>query len=360
MMTPFYDPQKSFEENYKDGPFGAFADGIRFETIGEPTSTFLNHKVFYPFGIAAGPLPTSTYIKAAFDKAFDIVTYKTVRTRLYPCHPWPNILPVETHGDLSLRDAQEGLVVKDEMTPTAITNSFGVPSYDPDVWQPDMRDAVASASQGQVVIGAFQGTLAEGDSSQHYIDDFILAARLVKETGVSIMEVNLSCPNEGTDQLLCFDVQRVTRIIEGIKQVIGNTPLIMKIAYVEDDNVLQTLLRRVGGSIDAIEAINTIQAKIITKDGSQALPGKGRDRSGVGGPAIKWAAMDMVKRIQAHREEMGHRYTIIGCGGVRTKEDVDEYLHAGASAAMGASTVIWNPMMAIELKKAAGITVNQK
>src|SRR3989338_6655252 len=27
MLTPFYDPNKSYEENFEQGPFGAFADG---------------------------------------------------------------------------------------------------------------------------------------------------------------------------------------------------------------------------------------------------------------------------------------------------------------------------------------------
>ena len=27
LLTPFYDPKKSYEENYKSGPLGAFADG---------------------------------------------------------------------------------------------------------------------------------------------------------------------------------------------------------------------------------------------------------------------------------------------------------------------------------------------
>ena len=26
LLTPFYDPEKSYEENYEKGPFGAFAD----------------------------------------------------------------------------------------------------------------------------------------------------------------------------------------------------------------------------------------------------------------------------------------------------------------------------------------------
>ncbi len=41
MQTPYYDPQKSYEENYEQGPFGAFADGIDLRTSGEPKYNFL-------------------------------------------------------------------------------------------------------------------------------------------------------------------------------------------------------------------------------------------------------------------------------------------------------------------------------
>ena len=34
--TPFYDPTKSYEENYSDGPFGAFADNEIYQNQGEP------------------------------------------------------------------------------------------------------------------------------------------------------------------------------------------------------------------------------------------------------------------------------------------------------------------------------------
>ena len=35
MLTPFYDPEKSYEKNFKDGPFGVFAQGF-----GNPKGAF--------------------------------------------------------------------------------------------------------------------------------------------------------------------------------------------------------------------------------------------------------------------------------------------------------------------------------
>ena len=111
LKQPFYDPLKSYDENYMEGPFGLFADGIK---IKEPLSIaqyeFLGHKVNLPFGIPAGPLLNSNFIKAAFGKGYDIPVYKTVRSGNFPCHPFPNILGVHLDSDLTLIRAQKPLL----------------------------------------------------------------------------------------------------------------------------------------------------------------------------------------------------------------------------------------------------------
>src|ERR1700734_2918984 len=146
-----------------------------------------------------------------------------------------------------------------------------------------MADAAAYARPRGVVVGMDQGTLPEGGSVAAYIEDFVLGARLVKETGVPVIEVNLSCPNEGTANLLCFDVQRSRQVVEAIKDEIGSMPLVIKMAYYKDERKLEDFLREVGGTVDGITAINTISAEIVDEEGKQALPGAGRLRSGVCG-----------------------------------------------------------------------------
>ena len=77
LYTPFYDPQKTYEDNFQEGPFGAFSPTFAGSEVGAPIPSgvgtdFLGVKVNSPFGIPAGPLINSNFCKGAFDKGFDI------------------------------------------------------------------------------------------------------------------------------------------------------------------------------------------------------------------------------------------------------------------------------------------------
>jgi len=352
LHEPFYDPLKSYEANLAEGPFGAFADGNIYQDEGEPKENFLGHKVYVPFGIAPGPLINGQFVKAALDKGFDIVTYKTVRSRPHPCHPWPNVVPVAVEGNLTLEKAAKGLVSKaDFVDPIAITNSFGVPSLSPDEWQPDVAACVHYAGNGQVVVGGFQGTPDGSGREEQLIEDYVQVAKLLVEAGVKIVEANLSCPNEGTSHLLCFDVPRVQKIAAAVKEAIGNIPLILKTAYFADNNLLEHILTEVGAIADAFAMINTIAAPVVTTDGSQALPGPGRLKSGVCGAPIKWAGLEMVGRAREIRAKHNLKFTIIGIGGVTRPSDYTEYRSVGADAVECATGAMWNPYLAQEIKK---------
>ena len=349
VSEPFYDPAKSYLDNFEHGPFGLFADTHPSFEETEPKYLFLGQAVASPFGIPAGPLINGRFVKAALDMGFDIPVYKTVRTQKYACHPWPNVLAVKVAGDLQPDRTLVGDHIYEE--PISITNSFGVPSFDPEFWQADMADAARHAGPGQVVIGSFQGTLPENGSVASYIADFVLGARLVKETGMKILEVNLSCPNEGTANLLCFDIERSRRVVEAIKNEIGATPLIIKMAYYKDENRLEAFLREVGGIVDGIQSINTISAEILNAEGEQALPGEGRLRSGVCGSAVKWAGLAMTASLARLREQLNLKFAIIGVGGVGNATDFKQYRSAGADVVMSATAAMWNPNLARDIMR---------
>lgn len=356
---PFYDPDKSYEENFEHGPYGVFVDGEVIQDNNETKFNFLGYKVNSPFGIPAGPLLNGNFVNSALKKGFDIVTYKTVRSSSYPCHPWPNVLSVHIDGDLTLEKAEEKLVADDNYNePISITNSFGVPSKDGEFWQKDLKNLVDNTPEGQIVVGSFQGTKKEGQSVEDYINDYRITAKMLKDTGVKVMEVNLSCPNEGTNNLLCFDTERSVKVALAIKEVIGDIPLIIKIAYFKDNEALKNFAKEIGNIVQGISAINTIGAEIINKEGEQALPGEGRLRSGVCGHAIKWAGLDMVRKLKKFRDELGYSYTIIGVGGVTTADDFFEYKDAGADIVMSATGAMWNPYLgrevALEIKERLG------
>ena len=343
-----YNPLLSYEENYERGPFGEFAQPGVIQRAGRPRFSFVGHPVWLPFGIPAGPLVNGAFVRAALDKGFDIPVYKTVRTRAYTSHAWPNVLPVHVEGDLAA-DCRRLIAGGEYADPLSITNSFGVPSMSPDVWQADLAACVAYAREGQVVVGSYQGTLPEHGGAAEYIADFRTGARLMRETGVKAVEVNFSCPNEGTANLLCFDVRRSREVVEAIRGELGSTPLLIKIAYFKDDALLEQLLREVGGVVDGISAINTVSAEIVNEAGEQALPGAGRLVSGVCGRAIKWAGVGMTHKLTRLRAKLGLTFTVVGVGGVTSVEDFAEYREAGADAVMSATGAMWNPLLAQEI-----------
>lgn len=347
IKIPFYNPLLSYEDNYHRGPFGAFKQEPSSFSPQSPMTEFLGCKVNLPFGIPAGPLLNGNYIKAAFQWGFDLCVYKTVRTQYQASHPLPNVLAVHPTGKLS---ANVDKVIADQyyQSPLSITNSFGVPSFDPEIWQPDMADAVQSAHEGQVVIGSFQGTIG---ISANIENDYAHAARLVHETGAPILEANLSCPNEGVSNLLCFDTDKVERIVHAIKNAVPDKPLILKTAYFKNNDHLHLLLKKVGHLVEGFSTINTLSAKPVTPDGKEAL-GADRPAGGVCGEAIRWAGEEMVSRLNQWRSEQQQKFIIIGVGGVSHPDHYKTYRKLGADAVMSATGAMWNPALALEIKEA--------
>lgn len=351
LKTPFYDPTKSYEENYEKGPFGEFANNKVYEQIGDPTYDYFGYKVYLPFGIPAGPLLNSNFVKGAFDAGFDIAVYKTVRSDFYPCHPFPNVLSVNVDGDLTIDKMNQKLIADNNYhEPLSITNSFGVPSRKAEVWQEDVKKAIEYAGHGQVMVLSFMGTVKENQTQEEFIEDYAIAAKLSMETGVKILETNLSCPNIGNEGLVCYNLDVTRRVCQAIRNVIGNTPLILKIGYYKDDSQLEELARIAHEFADGVSAINTLQAEIVDKNGGQALPGKNRVKSGVCGATIKWAGLEMVRKLKKIRDENSYRFKIEGVGGITVTDDFFEYMSAGADSVMSATGAMWNPLLAQELK----------
>lgn len=346
-FVPFYDPMLSYEDNYQEGPFGLFsAPSMPTVPTLEKASNFAGLKTHLPFGIPAGPLLNANYVKAALAFGFDLCVYKTVRTTAHKSHPLPNVLSIHPQGQLSA-NIDTVLADTNYTQPLSITNSFGVPSFDPDIWQPDMADAVSAAKAGQHVIGSFQGTQGRGAIEQ----DYALAARLVAETNAPILEANLSCPNEGAHKLLCFDFDKVERIANEIKNAVPDRPLFLKLAYFKDSAAVEPLLQKIGKVIDGFSTINTLSARPIDKLGHAAL-GANRPEGGVCGDAIRWAGVEMVTRLASLRQQMDLKFSIIGVGGVSHVDHYLQMINAGADAVMSATGAMWNPQLAIDIKTA--------
>lgn len=357
MIQPLYDPTKSWDENFDNGPFGPFGDGKKFKQEGNPGFKVLGHNVFLPFGIAAGPLPTSRHIKAAFEKGFDMNVYKTQRSISFSANKFPNVLYLDIDGDLTLEKANHPIITSsnwpEDATTITITNSFGNPSLGPDFWVEDLKKALSYEGKGQLLIMSVVGTIKEGYTSEAYYEDFADTAFIAAQTGVKVIEINLSCPNVANESVLCYSPGAVYEITKRVKEKIGNTPLIAKLGYYSEtqQDLLSTVIEKLIPFVAGVSVINTLAAPIVDKDGNQALPGPNRLKSGVCGAAIKWAGLDMVSRVYEVRDQLNAEFEIVGVGGVMTPADYQKYIKSGADIVMCATGAMWNPYLAQEIKK---------
>lgn len=352
----YYDPAKTYEDNFEHGPFPLADNEPVYVNEGEPQYDFFGHSLYSPFGIPAGTLLNSKYVKYAFDRGFDVLCYKTQRSREFPVNAFPNIVYVDVDGDLTLEKAASPLIAKTDtdknVTELSITNSFGVPSRGPNYWVEDLKTALSYQGKGQLLIMSVVGTIAPDFTEEDYYNDFAETAKIAVEAGAKIIEVNLSCPNVATEGVVCYSPRSVIEIAKRTKAAIGDIPLIAKLGYFSEAQqpILEEIAEKTAGYCDGFSVINTIAAPIVDENGEQALPGPNRLKAGVCGRSIRWAGIDMVKRLDALRLEKGYTYKLIGVGGVMSADDFDAYRTAGADIVQSATGSMWNTNLAAEIK----------
>ena len=174
------------------------------------------------------------------------------------------------------------------------------------------------------------------------VEDYVeVVERLGEEAAVSMLEINVSCPNvkEGA---IAFG-QKADALF-GITQEIkrhAKQPVIMKLSPNVTDITEMANAAEAAGA-DALSLINTITGmKIDIHKRKFAIANK---TGGMSGPAIKPIAVRMVYQA-AHAVKI----PIIGMGGIATAEDAVEFLLAGASAvSIGAMNFV-NPYATVEV-----------
>jgi dihydroorotate dehydrogenase len=350
-LQPTYRIDLSYEENYQRGPFFN-GETPKRQIIRK--HRFLGFELNSLIGIPAGPLLNSNWIKTYAALGFDLPVYKTVRTLPYPSHPAPNCMFLDFKGQLTESDFGRRLTadpraVRDRVEEISITNSFGMPSRDPKLWQEDVARAKNALAEGQVLIVSVVGTPGQGIG---LAEDFAQGALWAAEAGAAIVEINLSCPNviSGEGSVFC-DPEASSKITSTVKQAIGATPLLIKIGYIPDPALLARVAAANARHVEGIAGINTLSFEVVTQEGAQALPGKGRLRSGVCGAAIRRSAMAQAGRLVELRRKERYDFAIVGVGGVMTTDDIRSYFALGVDAVMSATGAMWDPYLAYKYWK---------
>jgi dihydroorotate dehydrogenase (NAD+) catalytic subunit len=200
-------------------------------------------------------------------------------------------------------------------TPSGMLNAIGLQNPGVDRWiEDDLPWLVEHGARTVVSIA--------GDN----VEDFVhVARRLRGAEGVAAIEINLSCPNvEHRGLVFALDPQASADLVRGVARV-ADVPVLAKLSADASD-VVAVASAVVEAGADALTLINTILGMAIDPVTGRAE--LANTYGGLSGPAIRPVAVRVVHQVHTALPQV----PIVGCGGVRSVEDVVQFLRAGASA----------------------------
>jgi dihydroorotate dehydrogenase len=349
-----YRTDRSYEWNYAHGPLWS---GTLPAVPHTPSKRFFGVEVASRIGISAGLLLNSAWIAFYARCGFDILTYKTVRSRQRACHAMPNWLFVDPADGRRLghraravhAHARPASAEPDQWTSTV---SFGMPSRDPSLWMADVSRARSLLGPRQVLVVSVVASPAAGATADGIVRDFGALAAMAREAGAQIVEANLSCPNvRSAEGDLYLDAALSGRIAHALRSGAGTLPVLLKIGHVPDDVRLSALLDSVAGHASGLVIVNGLSRPVLDDAGGPAF-GVARRQAGVLGRGVHAIGVADVARavtlIRHHRLDLD----VAGVGGIAGADDAARYFQAGACAALMGSAPMFDPALAAQLKSA--------
>jgi dihydroorotate dehydrogenase (NAD+) catalytic subunit len=200
-------------------------------------------------------------------------------------------------------------------TPSGMLNAIGLQNPGVDAWlQDDLPWLVAHGATTVVSVA--------GDT----VEDFVHVVRRLRGVeGIDAIEVNLSCPNvEHRGLVFALDPVASAELIRAVARV-ADVPVLAKLSADASD-VVAVASAVVGSGADGLTLINTILGMAIDPVTGRAE--LANTYGGLSGPAIRPVAVRVVHQVHSALPDV----PIVGCGGVRSVEDVVQFLRAGASA----------------------------
>ena len=221
-------------------------------------------------------------------------------------------------------------------TPSGMLNSIGLQGPGIDAFL--ANDLPWLISQGSRVIVSIAG-----ETSDEY---GVLARKLRSTSGLSAIEVNISCPNvENRGLVFAADSDASCRVIDSVRKVIGGEiPIIAKLTPDVTD-IAKIAQGVVNSGADAVALINTVLGMVINLDTMK--PHLGGKTGGLSGPAIRPIAVRAIYQVHSALPEI----PILGMGGVASGRDALELILAGASGVSVGTASFGNPTALISIQR---------
>ena len=177
-----------------------------------------------------------------------------------------------------------------------------------------------------------------GQSLEEYAE---LAVSLDGVSGVSGIEVNISCPNVSAGGMEFGATPQAAADATAAVKTHTTLPVIVKLSPNVAD-ITEIARAVVEAGADALSLINTLRGMAI--DIRSRKPILGNMRGGLSGPAIKPVALYMVYEVAQAVE-----VPVIGCGGIASANDALEFIIAGASAIQVGTATFTDPRTPLDI-----------
>ena len=199
-------------------------------------------------------------------------------------------------------------------TEAGLLNSIGLENRGIEAY---LRDVVPEVAAADTIIVTNVG----GEAVEEFAE---LAARLDGESAVDVLEVNLSCPNvQGGRLPFATDPAMAERVMRAVRASTSK-PVLAKLSPNVTD-IAEIARACEAGGADGITAVNTLLGMRV--DWRSGRPGLATIQGGYSGVGIKPVAL---RAAWACARAVA--LPVIGCGGVRTADDVLEFLAVGCRA----------------------------
>lgn len=158
----------------------------------------------------------------------------------------------------------------------------------------------------------------------HSVEDYLIAAEMLNDAAIDMIELNISCPNVASGGmafgLYCQDAAAITAKVKEVSR----HKILVKLSP-NGDNPAELAKACEAAGADGISLVNTFQAMAV--DVKNRRPVFDNVYAGLSGPGIFPIALRMVR--DAARAV---KIPVVGMGGIRSAEDVIAMIMVGAQA----------------------------
>jgi dihydroorotate dehydrogenase (NAD+) catalytic subunit len=213
-------------------------------------------------------------------------------------------------------------------TPSGMLNSIGLQGSGIEAFVE--RDLPWLVEQGARAVVSIAGST---------VDEYAkLAMRLREAGGISMIEVNISCPNvEDRGQVFACDPRAAAEVVQAVRRATrSEVPVFAKLSPDVTD-IVSIAQSCVTAGADGLSMTNTLLGIVIDTD--TLRPVLAGVTGGLSGPAIRPVALRCVWQVHAAMPDV----PILGMGGIRTGLDALQFILAGASAVSVGTEIFHDP-----------------